>query len=419
MLKLSDILGSGEPLQWYESVALVREVVERQLEGSDERPLVPALHQVQLSADGEVTLLGGNVVDEPVRRMGQMLQAILSHSDPPVQLRLIASQATAPAPAYSSLRDYSEALLFFERPGRSAILLALYARAAAAVSNRATPGHAPTLDEMAPLPSKKKQPDPAKQTAVATSRRRMALVAVSVVAMLLGCAAAVKYARTSSGVYRLKELTEGTVKASDRLGGAVLTAVSTVTDRVGLGRVVPAGTSGAPAPTAPAPKKAQPERKRPQEQKRSSVTPSVLQSRPLVAFDLDLPVASAPGTSASPSSEPAIETGASASKRPIATAGYSPDLTIYSPDSRGVSAPVGVKPQLPRRLPAELDPNGLGRIELIVSTDGTVESVKLLKAPRSVHDSMFLSAAKAWQFQPALKDGFPVRYRKTVWIAPQ
>lgn len=84
MLKLSDILGSGGPLQWYESVALVREVVERQLEGSDERPLVPALHQVQLSADGEVTLLGGNVVDEPVRRMGQMLQAILSHSDPPV-----------------------------------------------------------------------------------------------------------------------------------------------------------------------------------------------------------------------------------------------------------------------------------------------------------------------------------------------
>jgi hypothetical protein len=421
MLKLSDILGSGEPLQWYEGVALVREVVERQLEGSDERPLVPALHQVQLSADGEVTLLGGNVVDEPVRRMGQMLQAILSHSDPPVQLRLIASQATAPAPAYSSLREYSEALLFFERPGRTAILQALYARAAVAVSNRSTPGLAPTLDEMAPLPSKKKQPDPVKQTAVATSRRRMALVAVSVVALLLGCAAAVKYARTPSGASRLKELTAGTAHASDRLGGAVISAVSTVTDRVGLGRVVSAETSGAPAPIATAPKKAEPVQKRPQQQKRSPVTPSVLQSTPLVAFDLDLPVGAAPGAiaSANPSSELAIETAAPASKRPIATAGYSPDLTIYSPDSRGVSAPVGVKPQLPRRLPAELDPNGLGRIELIVSTDGTVESVKLLKAPRSVHDSMFLSAAKAWQFQPALKDGFPVRYRKTVWIAPQ
>jgi len=148
----------------------------------------------------------------------------------------------------------------------------------------------------------------------------------------------------------------------------------------------------------------------------------VLESKPLVAFDLELPATDVPGRAATasiaPSGEPAIETAPS-SKGPIATAGRSADLTIYSPDSRGVSAPIGVKPQLPRRLPAELDPNGLGRIELIVSTDGTVESVRLLKAPRSVHDSMFLSAAKAWQFQPALKDGFPVRYRKTVWIAPQ
>lgn len=422
MLKLSDILGSGEPLQWYESVALVREVVERQLEGSDERPVVPALHQVQLSADGEVTLLGGNVVDEPVRRMGQMLQAILSHSDPPVQLRLIASQATAPAPAYGSLREYSEALLFFERPGRSAILQALYARAAAAVSNGTTLGHAPTLDEIAPLPSKKNQPDPVKRITVTISRRRRALAAVSVVALLLGCAAAVKYSRTPSGVSRLNTITADTVQVSDRIGGAVLAAVSTVTDRVGLGRVVPAGTSGAPAAIPPPAKKAEAEQKRPQQQKRLPINPSRLESKPLLAFDLELPPAHAPASASTASEstgEPAIETAAPASKRPIATAGYSPDLTIYSPDSRGVSAPVGVKPQLPRRLPAELDPNGLGRIELIVSTDGTVESVRLLKAPRSVHDSMFLSAAKAWQFQPALKDGFPVRYRKTVWIAPQ
>jgi hypothetical protein len=275
---------------------------------------------------------------------------------------------------------------------------------------------------MAPLPSKKKQPDPAKQVAVSRSRRRIALAAVSVVALLLGCAAAVKYARTPSGASRLKELTAGTAHASDRLGGAVISAVSTVTDRVGLGRVVSADASGAPAPSAPAPKKAEPEQKRPQQQKKLPVSQSLLESKPLVAFDLELPAPHATAAVATASTgvggESAIETVAPSSKRPTATAG-APDLTIYSPDSRGVSAPVGVKPQLPRRLPAELDPNGLGRIELIVSTDGTVESVRLLKAPRSVHDSMFLSAAKAWQFQPALKDGFPVRYRKTVWIAPQ
>src|SRR5687767_8560281 len=172
MVKLSEVLGSDQQLEWYESVAIVRDVVERQLEGSEESPMVPALDQVQLSPDGHVVLLGGSVVEEPVRRMGQMLQAILSHSDPPVQLRLVASQATAPAPAYGSLREYSEALLFFERPGRSAILKVLYERAAPSASDRSGSRVAPTLDEIAPLPSKKKQPDPVRQIAVKTSRRR-------------------------------------------------------------------------------------------------------------------------------------------------------------------------------------------------------------------------------------------------------
>jgi hypothetical protein len=30
--------------------------------------------------------------------------------------------------------------------------------------------------------------------------------------------------------------------------------------------------------------------------------------------------------------------------------------------------------------------------------------------------TMSLSAAKTWRFQPAIKDGQPVRYRKTVWL---
>jgi len=411
MLKLSEVLRSEAPLEWYEGVALVRDVVERQLEGSEDRPLIPALDQVQLSAEGHVTLLGGSVVEEPVRRMGQMLQAILSHSDPPVQLRLVGSQATAPTPAYGTLREYSEALLFFERPGRSAILQALYERAVLAGSDRSTSGVAPTVDEIAPLPSKKKQPDPVRQVAVATSRRRQMLAAVTGVALLLGCAAAAKYARTPVGASRLKAVTSRTVQASDRIGGKVVSAVSAVTDRAGLGRLAPSEPSAGSTPIIPAPPKTEPEKKR------LLVNRPPLKPKPLVAFDLDLPdaqpaIVPAAVASVVPSREPAIQMATALPRRPV-------DLTVYSPASRGVSAPVGVKPQLPRRLPAELDPEGLGRIELVVSSDGTVESVRLLKAPRNVHDSMFLSAAKAWQFQPALKDGLPVRYRKTVWIAPQ
>ena len=56
------------------------------------------------------------------------------------------------------------------------------------------------------------------------------------------------------------------------------------------------------------------------------------------------------------------------------------------------------------------------RIELLIMPDGTIESVKLLDPPKTVHDWMLLSAAKAWLFHPARKDGVPVRYRKTVWV---
>jgi hypothetical protein len=53
----------------------------------------------------------------------------------------------------------------------------------------------------------------------------------------------------------------------------------------------------------------------------------------------------------------------------------------------------------------------------MILADGTVESVRLLDRPRDIHASMLLSAAKSWQFHPAMKDGVPVRYRKTVWVA--
>ena len=50
-------------------------------------------------------------------------------------------------------------------------------------------------------------------------------------------------------------------------------------------------------------------------------------------------------------------------------------------------------------------------VEVIVSPYGLVERAKLISSPNDVHESMILSAIKAWQFTPAVKDGHPVRYR--------
>ena len=77
---------------------------------------------------------------------------------------------------------------------------------------------------------------------------------------------------------------------------------------------------------------------------------------------------------------------------------------------------MGLGSQLPGELPASIDKTKLVRIELVVLPDGTVQSVKLLNNPYNIHESMFLSAAKAWKFKPAIKNGRPVAYRKIITI---
>ena len=60
------------------------------------------------------------------------------------------------------------------------------------------------------------------------------------------------------------------------------------------------------------------------------------------------------------------------------------------------------------------------RIELVVSAEGTVERARFLVPPRRMPDMMLLSNAKTWTFNPALKDGRPVRSRVVLswFVAP-
>jgi hypothetical protein len=117
---------------------------------------------------------------------------------------------------------------------------------------------------------------------------------------------------------------------------------------------------------------------------------------------------------APPSQEPQAAPGSSL----VIEAFANNEPPIYSAGSPGVTPPVSLMPPIPPVLPANLDPQDIGRIELIIGSDGVVESVKLIAVPGNVPHSMLLSAVKAWKFEPALKDGMPVRYRQSVWLGP-
>jgi hypothetical protein len=281
----------------------------------------------------------------------------------------------------------------------------------------ATPGDRPlTLDSVAPLPSNAEDENKKKKKPAATEKQRLspamrfALAAV----LILAVAGGAYYARTLGyGPQNKEEASALAEKASDAMGTAIVAGASKVTETLGLGRIVPAKDPPSPAPASVAPPPAAVKSTAPRP--RTAASPPV-DMPSIVAFDLE------PSPEPRPVPRPRSTTTApaAAAPAPLLPAGEANAVdndTIYSVNSGSVVPPLGVRPKLARQLPPDFDPTRLGRIELIIGVDGLVESAKLLGPPRTVNDGLFLSVAKAWQFQPALKDGLPVRYRKTIWVA--
>jgi hypothetical protein len=397
-LRLSDILSRGVAVEWFEAVALTREVAER-VRDSLGGHSVPELHQVELASDGQVSLSGASRTDEPVRRLGQLLQAALVEAEPPVQLRLLGSQATAPTPAFASIREFSDALGYFERPDRFGVLKALHERAAAAPV--AALRSVATLDEMVPLDRPTVRTEKRSAAESTKSKRRPIPAVAAAVVVVVGGAAYWQFAGAAPSSQRVSDMA---VKASDAVGTALVAGLSSVTDKVGLGRLASSDGSGsvppAAKPTATAPIPVAPRRSRDAARGKMptlrlfDLAPEVAASLPVAALPAaPLPTASAEVTETAP-----------------------PDMTVYSSTDADITAPVGVRPQLPAVLPGDVNRENLSRIEILVLPDGTVGAVKLLGEPRSVLEGMLLSAAKAWTFKPAMKGDQPVAYRKLVWL---
>jgi hypothetical protein len=407
---LADILARGVSVPWYEGVALSRAVTERLRDRSGAKLVVPEPHQIVLLPTGEIELTGGSRTTEPVRRLGQLLQAVLGSSEPPAQLQLVISRAMAPTPTFASIREYDDAVGYFERPNRPGLLQELYARAAAA------PPASPStrqlnLDTLAPLPlpeaAKKKTPRTKKEASIpGTSKwRRRIVMAMLLVALVVTSVAGFRYARAAGRVPTPAEIAALREQATRALDAAVLSGISAMTEAAGFGRVVAVDTGFGEPPAKPAPPIGSPPRAG-----AAAIPPKVEQQ--YAVFDLD-PVPALREGAAAPAPVPST---AAPSREASAETEEAPDPTIYSQDSEGVVPAVGIRPQFTQEVPPDLDAV-LGRVEVVVGTDGKVESIRLVGIPRNVIDSLLLSAIKAWQFIPASKDGRPIRYRKTVWIA--
>jgi hypothetical protein len=85
------------------------------------------------------------------------------------------------------------------------------------------------------------------------------------------------------------------------------------------------------------------------------------------------------------------------------------DDTVYSSEGDGVIAPKLASLGFVRRLVSGLRVQ-TSTIELVISKSGTVERAKIFSTPHW-EDALLLSRAKTFQFVPAYRNGYPVRYR--------
>lgn len=92
--------------------------------------------------------------------------------------------------------------------------------------------------------------------------------------------------------------------------------------------------------------------------------------------------------------------------------------TIYTDADAGVVGPV----DLERRMPAWNPPPAIARIEyrgvleVVINERGLVESAVLRRSVSPAYDPSLMDALKSWKFQPATRNGSPVKYRKSFEI---
>jgi tetratricopeptide (TPR) repeat protein len=105
---------------------------------------------------------------------------------------------------------------------------------------------------------------------------------------------------------------------------------------------------------------------------------------------------------------------------PARAASAAPALpAVYTADDAEVRPPVAVVQTLPKWVP----PSGnlaratfAGRLEIVINEQGQVEMSSLVTPISVYYDPELLNATKRWRYQPATKDGKPVKFRKSLDI---
>ena len=95
---------------------------------------------------------------------------------------------------------------------------------------------------------------------------------------------------------------------------------------------------------------------------------------------------------------------------------------IYSVEDEGVAPPVVVEQRMPA-MSIELQAitkaqKSSGAIDVVIDEGGRVVDATIRQSLNSSFDLLIVRSARTWKYRPAMKDGTPVRYRKTLILVP-
>jgi tetratricopeptide (TPR) repeat protein len=95
-----------------------------------------------------------------------------------------------------------------------------------------------------------------------------------------------------------------------------------------------------------------------------------------------------------------------------------PTPVIYTLDDRDVVPPVDIIRELPPWQPPPGFTNGTfrGALQVDIDEHGLVERAAVVEPITPLYDAKLVAAAKHWRFQPATKNGVPVKFRKSIAI---
>ena len=375
-ISLAQVRALRVVVAWHEAIAIAKRCSEQIMSTSARA----GLDTCAISVTGVVRV--GGVSTEPFAHdpLFSLATALIDTKSAPAELLAVLSRADLRDP--EKHEELMRELTIFSRPDPTVAIAAVAARALAKEAETPKQSEFERLraDAIAAPPK------------AAPVRRQMPQRRVLMAAGGLGVIVA-----ASAAVWAMPWPSTGSWPSAPVLAeSSPLTAVTTTVDRLldrGLQTLgvaateTPAVESPAPAPAASV------------ERRRVARVSATKASSAGIEADRPAPARFVEAASLVPATFESIE-----EEKP-----HRIDDGVYSVRDQDVEPPALQYPQLPSALPEDDRLSG-SYLEMLVSESGRVERVRLQSPRSTLHERMLVSAAKAWRFRPAVRDGVPVKY---------